>query len=295
MHWPQYSHSLILSVDLDLYFLHDALAQVTLHILVCKKKGGDQHLSRNPDVYFQKANMYQMLAEYYKYVNPELHVKYYYKHLNHLKKATQSFRINAWQHQFVQPVPGRLRFLHASPDAPNVDVYLDGMRIHQNVTYLETGDFLPLPEGQYQLDIYPSGQMIHTIVSSKITIGRGRFLTAAVTGHTDNPRLVTITEDSLIPAGEAKIKFIHLSPDAPSLDIAVKKGDVIFPNLSYRKATDYLGIMPMTIDLEVRLSGTADVVLNLEQFQFNKDNAYSVFLTGLTGQDPGLKPLILTS
>ncbi|WP_180954202.1 DUF4397 domain-containing protein [Bacillus sp. M6-12] len=250
-------------------------------------------MSRNTAIHFQKASMYYMLAEYHKYSNPELHVKYYYKHFNHLKKATQGFRSNAWLPQSFQTFPGRLRFLHACLDAPDADVYLNGMRIFQNAATMTAGEFLSLPEGQYQLDIYPSGKMIQTIVSGKVTITTGKLVTAAVAGHTDNPRLVVLTDDSYIPAGESKIRFVHLSPDAPSFDIAVKQGDIVFPNLSYRKATDYLGIMPMTIDLEVRMAGTSDVVLDLEQARFYPDKAYSIYLTGYAGKGPGIKPLIL--
>lgn len=42
---------------------------------------------------FQEAGMYNMLSDYYKYTNPDLHIYYYQKHLEVLRKARSEERL----------------------------------------------------------------------------------------------------------------------------------------------------------------------------------------------------------
>ncbi len=49
----------------------------------------------------------------------------------------------------------RLRLIHASPDAPNVDVLVGETPLFEDVGYGE-GEYFELPSGSYELDIYPA-------------------------------------------------------------------------------------------------------------------------------------------
>ena len=81
--------------------------------------------------------------------------------------------------------------------------------------------------------------------------------------------------------GESKMRFLHLATDTPSLDLAVKDRDVVFPNVSFLHVTDYLGLTPMTVDLELRQVGLTDVILPIPKLQFKANEAYTVVLIGL--------------
>ena len=41
----------------------------------------------------------------------------------------------------------QLRVVHASPDAPNVDVFVDNASVLANVAYKTASDYLPVPSG----------------------------------------------------------------------------------------------------------------------------------------------------
>ncbi|MEH6942611.1 DUF4397 domain-containing protein [Bacillus sp. JJ722] len=246
--------------------------------------------SRNSHHYFEKASMYGMLADYYKYSNPTLHIYYYKKHLNSLQKAIAS------QRSVVDPQnehPAKVRIMHAAPDAPNVDVYINGTRILKDFPYKKITDYLPLPQGRYQIDIYPTGNLVSTVISRKVEVQNGKVYTLAATGEGKNLRLLTFEDNPNVPYGEAKFRVIHLSPDAPPVDIAVKHGDVIFPNVSYRKATNYLGVTPMHVDLEAREAGTNTVVLELPAIDLKPNTVYSIYIIGSVDGTPPLEALIL--
>jgi hypothetical protein len=51
-----------------------------------------------------------------------------------------------------------VRVVHASPDAPAVDVYVDGNKALSNVPFFTASDYLPLPAGEHRFQVTPTGQ-----------------------------------------------------------------------------------------------------------------------------------------
>ncbi|WP_163100906.1 DUF4397 domain-containing protein [Peribacillus alkalitolerans] len=250
--------------------------------------------SRKPEEYFEKASMYGMLADYYKSSNPELHMEYYQKHIKNLQKAAEIYQYRRVNQR--NGMEARIRALHAVPDGPNVDVFVNGTKILKDFPYKKMTDYLPLPQGSYHIDVYPTGDSVNTIISRRITVEAGKSYTLAAIGSvaTKNLTLQTIEDSPITPTGESKVRFAHLSPDAPGVDIAVKGGDVVFPNVTYRKVTDYLGITPMKVDLEARVAGTNNVVLSIPGVSFQPGTAYTIYAIGLANGTPGLEAIILS-
>lgn len=241
------------------------------------------------DHYFHKAAKYDLLADYYKYTCPDLHIHYYRKHLESLNKALK-MGPGTRQYQSAQN-PARVRILHGSPDGPNVDIFLNELRAFEDIPYKTLSNYLSVPAGNYQIDIYPAGEMISTLVSYKLTLKSGKYYTLAAAGAVDRFRLVTIEDNPFVPERESKVRFVHLSSDAPALDIAAKNGDVVFRGLPFRRATNYLGLTPMVVDFDVRKTGTNETVLDLQGQQFDPDTAYTIFLLGFTAKSPELEAI----
>lgn len=238
----------------------------------------------NQDQLFQKAAMYDLLACYYKYSDPTLHVKYYEKHLKYMNKALQTVRGSSQQGGLAY-----VRALHAAPDAPAVDIFVNGNRVLTNVKFGQISDYLPLPAGSYHIDIYPTGNQTTTVISKKVKVEPNQVTTLAAVGLGNSLRLLPYSDDPFVPNNETKVRFIHLSPDAPAVDIAVKGGDVIFDNISYKQATDYLGLTPMTVNLEVRIAGTKDVVLDVPNVSLRPNESYTIFALGKASGSPELE------
>lgn len=245
---------------------------------------------RNHQELLQKAAMYDLLSCYYKYSNPTMHTAYYQKHLKYMHKAVQSMHHD----MITRNTPARVRVLHASPDAPNVDVYVNENRVLQNFPFKEVSDYLSLPAGKYQIDIYPAGDMVNNVLSRKVAIEGGKQYTVAAADTVKKLRLITLVDEPFVPTGETKVRFVHLSPDAPAVDIAVKNGDVIFSNVAFKQVSKYLPLMPMTVDLEVRLAGTKTVVLPLPALTFRANQVYTAVAVGFADGEPSLEALVLT-
>ncbi|SNT43751.1 protein of unknown function [Bacillus sp. OK838] len=239
--------------------------------------------------YLQKAITYDLLSSYYKYSNPHLHDYYYHKHLKSLKKETQQSRFE----QMNVILPAQVRIIHAAPTAPSFDVYLNEMRILKNFSFKENNDYSTFHPGNYQLDIYRSGQGT-SILSRKVTLESGRSYTVAATWANGSLNMLTFEDHPFVPQNEAKVRFIHLSDDLPSVDIAVKDGDVVFENLHFRKASEYLNLHPMIVDFEVRKAGTKEIALHLPNNNFRKNTPSTIYLIGLNREPSTLETVTLS-
>jgi len=248
---------------------------------------------RNKNDYLHKAAMYDLLANYYKYLDPNLHVMYYHKHLRNLNKAVQLMRSHTIQASPSSTLPSMVRFLHASPAVKDVDIYVNGSRVLRDFSYKNNSSHMQLQPGKYQVDIYPAGESVSTVISKKIMVEPGRIYTAAIAGQANNLRLLTFEDSPQTPVGETKSRFIHLSPDAPAVDITGKNGDVIFPNVSYKQATTYLALNPMTVTLEAKVAGTKNTVVTIPDVKLEPNNAYTIVAVGTAKGEPPIEVILL--
>ncbi|RPK13015.1 DUF4397 domain-containing protein [Priestia endophytica] len=237
--------------------------------------------------YAQKAAMYDLLAQYYKYRDPSLHIAYYQKHFKYATKLSYSLS-NMRNRQET-----RIRILHASPGTPSVDVYLNGRKTIRNLIYKQETDYIELREGgRYRIDLYKAGETARPLLSAEIEIKKGMQYTIIAAGEPTNLSLLTVKDEETVPKGEAKLRFIQLSPNAPSIDVAAVRGDVIFPNVSFKEATSYLALTPMEVNLELRRSGTKEVLLKIPPLRLRPDRAYTIYGVGLVNGNPPLEALV---
>ena len=238
--------------------------------------------TRNQADYLQKAAMYDLLAQFNKYTNPNLYMHFYLKHYKYMNKAMNIMRTNS---QSIQGA-AKVRLLHTSHDAPNVDLYINGKRTLRDLPFKHISQELSLNPGKYHIDIYPAGNMVDSVLNKKITVEAGKSYTFTTIDTVKKMRLLMYLNQPKVPLNEAQVRFIHLSPDTPPLDIAVKDRDVIFPKVSYKQATDYLGLTPMTVDLEVRFAGKKEIVLQMPKLQFKANESYTIVFLGISKGTP---------
>jgi hypothetical protein len=92
---------------------------------------------------------------------------------------------------------------------------------------------------------------------------------------------VLVDNNEVVGAGKSWVRFVHASPDAPAVDIAVQGGPVLFSDVSFKEVGDYLEVDAGTYDLEVRLTGTSTVVLDLSGLEFVDGTVNTAFAIGL--------------
>ena len=131
--------------------------------------------------------------------------------------------------------------------------------------------------------------MVDSVLNKKITVEPGKSYTLAAIDSVKKMRLLVFENQPRVPVNESKVRFIHLSPDTPPFDIAVKDRDVVFPKVTYKQATEYLGLTPMTVDLEARVADTKTVLLPMPRVQFLPNESYTIVFLGMTNNEPELQ------
>jgi hypothetical protein len=181
-----------------------------------------------------------------------------------------------------------VRVLHASPNAPPVDIYANEKRLVRNFPYKEFSEYLPVPPGNYNIRVYPAGKRINPLIDTSIRIMPATVVTLAAIGLLPNISLFPIFEP-IVPRvpGRACIRVVHLSPDTPAIDLTRMDGRIIFSNVKYKGITDYVCISSGGFGLQLRLAGTDQVILTDPYIRLMPNKHYSIFVVGTSkGTEP---------
>ncbi|WP_117237164.1 DUF4397 domain-containing protein [Thermus sediminis] len=179
-----------------------------------------------------------------------------------------------------------VRVAHLSPDAPAVDVLVNGQRAITGLAFKQVTPYISLPATRVRVQVVPAGQDAPVVIDAELDLREGVYYTVAATGFLANirPQVYTDTLAGFFPrAGFARVRVVHTSPDAPAVDVAVRGGPVLFANLPFPRASTYLSVPAGSYDLEVRAAGTTTVALSLPGVNLESGKIYTVFAVGSLG------------
>jgi LPXTG-motif cell wall-anchored protein len=184
---------------------------------------------------------------------------------------------------FAQGNNAKVRVIHASPDAPAVDVYVNNNKVLTNVPFFTASDYLDLAGGSYDIKVTPTGQPDTAVIDAKgVAVEGGKAYTIAAGGKVADIKPYILSDNLAAPAaGKAHVRVVHLSPDAPAVDIKVAGGPTLISNLAFGKDSGYLPVDAGTYDLQVVPAGkTEPVVIDLKGTKLEAGKIYDVFATG---------------
>lgn len=186
-----------------------------------------------------------------------------------------------------------IRVLHAVPNAPSVDVYANDTMIAENLRYRGFTEYLQVPSGPYNIKIYPSGESANPVLDTELMVPSNTINTVAAIGLLPDINLFPILdpEQDIVP-GKVCVRFAHLSPNAPAVDITLPDGTLLFDDVMYEEITDYLCINPGRFTIQARLAGTDQVVLIVPNIRLLPNRFYTFYAVGLVGDTPPLQVLI---
>lgn len=189
---------------------------------------------------------------------------------------------------FAQATQARVRVVHASPDAPAVDVWVNDNVAFSNAPFKGITPYAALATGTYNVKVVPTGATEPVVIEADLTLEAKDYTVVAV-GKLENIEPLVLVDNNSTPAeGKAHVRFVHASPDAPAVDIAVKGGPVLFSNIAFKGVGDYTPVDAGTYDLEVRLAGTDTVALDVPGVNLTGQTVYTIFAMGLAGGEPAL-------
>jgi LPXTG-motif cell wall-anchored protein len=184
----------------------------------------------------------------------------------------------------------RVRVVHASPDAPAVDVWVNGAVAFSNAPFKGITDYAKLEPGTYSVQVTPTGATEPVVIDASLDLATQTDYTVVAVGQlADIEPLVLIDNNNAPAAGKAHVRFVHASPNAPAVDIAVANGGpILFSNIPFKGVGDYLPVDAGTYDLEARIAGADTVALSVPGVVLDEGTVYTIFAMGLADGEPAL-------
>jgi uncharacterized protein DUF4397 len=173
-----------------------------------------------------------------------------------------------------------MRFVHASPDAANVDLAVDGKTVETNLSFASVSPgsgYLTISAGNRLIEVRSTGTETDLVNASNVSFSSHQQYTVFFTGlvtsppppctvPTPPPNQTTnqVTDNNSVPqSGNIKLRVFHGSPCAPAnLDIYIVPPTTDITNLSptisalaYQQASSYQSVAPTSNEVIMTVTG----------------------------------------
>lgn len=165
----------------------------------------------------------------------------------------------------TETTTGRVRAVHLSPDAPAVDVLLDGTEVLSGVTYLISSEYLDVPTGDRTFRVEPTGSNT-AVIEATVPVGENVDYTLLAVNDVENIEPLYLTDDNTAPAvGQARIRVLHGAPSVGAVDVYVTApgaplGTPTLTNVPFKGASGYLPVPAGRYQVRVTPTGVPGTV-----------------------------------
>jgi hypothetical protein len=184
----------------------------------------------------------------------------------------------------------QVRVVHGSPDAPAVDVLLDGAEVLADVTYLQSSPYLSVPAGTRNIKVNAANSAT-TVINASPALTRDYSYTVIATNLLASIEPLVLEDDLAAPAaGNIKLRLVHGAPNVGQVDIYITAPGADLatatPNLiavPFKGASDYLEVPAGTYQVRITPTGTKTVAIDTGALTL----AAGQIRTGIAVEAPG--------
>jgi hypothetical protein len=187
-----------------------------------------------------------------------------------------------------------VRVAHMSPNAPNVDVYVDSDDpVLADVPFKTVSDYLEVPVGERMVEITAAGDAETVVFSGAVPVEADTDYSVVAAGEigdmADQPFEPLVLEDdnSMVGGDQARLRAVHVSPDAPAVDITAGGGEVVlFDGVEYG-GSGYTTIEANDYTVQIRgdtENNDGEVVADYD-VSLNGGTVYTAFAAGYLTPD----------
>jgi hypothetical protein len=156
----------------------------------------------------------------------------------------------------------RLRAVHASPDAPNVDILVDNAIVLSDVAFTEFLDYTTVPAGDRNIKVNATGTA-DSVIDVTVPLAGGTNYTVLAVNFVASIEPLLLVDNTTTPTpANAKVRVVHASPDAPNVDVLVDD-TIVLTNVAFKEFSDYLEVPAGARNFKVNATGTASTVIDV--------------------------------
>jgi hypothetical protein len=185
----------------------------------------------------------------------------------------------------AQGPQSQIRVMHDSPDAPAVDIFVDGDLAFENVAFSTTTDYQSLAPGQHRVQVAPSGQSAdESVVDTTVDLTGGKPYTVLAFGRLADIQAEVLPDTSKEPpAGQTRVRIIHAAADTGPVDIYPTGSTTPLLTDQYLGSADYVNIPAGTYTFDVTPAGTTQVALTSQELKLEPGWVYTLSITRADG------------
>ena len=199
--------------------------------------------------------------------------------------------------QFSRSLPRiepSVRILHAVPNAPNVDVYVNGNLIANNLEKKKISEYSTLSPSEYEFQLFPSGTYDKPLLSQNVQLIANANYTVSIVTLANNLYLFRLKDDNVpFTKSQALLRFINLSSNSPLLSLALPNGIALFNEAEYLETTGYYQLSSGIYNFEVLLGSSEISTKYIKNITLNGGKFYTIYIIGLFKDKPPLGYLLV--
>jgi len=196
-----------------------------------------------------------------------------------------------------------VRFVHVSPSAGPVDIYVDGTAVAQGISYGAATQFAALSDNQHQIQIVTQGQSPDNgaLYNENLEFGAGQAYQLSVLDKGEGSS--SPTADSLevrsdevditpLPRSQTRVRVYQAIDRVESADVSIANGADLAKGLGHNDVSDYMVIDAGAFDLQA-VDNNGNPLASTTGQQFKEGSTYDVFLIGRASDQSTLQMLVL--
>lgn len=186
-------------------------------------------------------------------------------------------------------------FYHGSPDAPGLDLYVDGRKINTNpLNYNEIIPYQPFFIGERDFR-FTAPNAVNSLLDSAISFEVDKTYSIFISDLLSDLTTLVLEDDWENPTvNNAKIRFVHLSPDAGKIEVEIAGIKTPFGETSeFLEASDFVNITNGVFDFSVKSATNNETLVSANAVEIKENRVYTLVLCGQKSQMNGEKQLSL--
>lgn len=151
-----------------------------------------------------------------------------------------------------------IRFVHAAPDAPPMDAYINDALVGEDLTYARATTYVAVPSGDARgVHLVTTGAAAEDAgLDAQYDFEPGQAYEILVTGAGEDLNLmITGTDLRPVPTDQARLRIINAAPDMGTIDVGMRPVPTLFEGVNFGEATNYVVVDAGTYPIEIRPAG----------------------------------------
>jgi hypothetical protein len=196
--------------------------------------------------------------------------------------------------------PTGFRVVHAAPDAPPVDIFVNGGLLLESVPFPAFSDFVSAAPGDYQVTVTAENNPGAIVIDAPLALEAGQEYSIYAAGPLAGIEPYVLVDDRRSVATEARVRIVHLSPSAGLVDIYVTAPgtdiatvEPAFAGVDFKGETGYVSLAGSAYDVTVTVAGAKTAAIGPATITVADGGVYTAVARDAPGDAPPFGLILL--